>query len=140
MPATAVRGFTVHVSAAPEVPVPEVIAAVTAAVLVVIVFPNASWIVTFGWTVHATPPVPPAVCVVTASFAAGPTVMLNTALVALVSPVLERDERVPGADLVDREVLERRDARDGRLGDRARERAAAGVRADRDRRRSRCST
>ena len=89
IPATAVRGFTVHVSAAPEVPVPGVIAAVTAAVLVVIVFPNASWIVTFGWTVHATPPVPPVVCVVTASFAAGPTVMLNTALVALVSPVLD---------------------------------------------------
>ena len=78
-----------QVNAAPGVPVPGVIANVTLAALVVTVFPSASWIVTFGCVVHATPPVPPPGCCVNANCAAAPAVTLNVLLVALVSPVLD---------------------------------------------------
>ena len=59
MPELAALGFVVQVNTAPAVPVPAVIDKVTLAELVVTVFPKASWTATFGWTVHATPPVPP---------------------------------------------------------------------------------
>jgi hypothetical protein len=62
-PATAASGFAVHVSAAPVVPVPLVIASVTEAVLFT-VFPLASSMVTTGCVPSAAPPVPPPGCVV----------------------------------------------------------------------------
>ena len=65
-------GFAVHVSTAPHVPVPAVIASVTDATLDVTVFPNASCTVTFGCVAHTTPPLPPVVCCVTASLFAAP--------------------------------------------------------------------
>ena len=99
-PETAVLGFAVHVSAAPDVPVPEVIAKVTLALLVVTVFPYASWIATFGCVVHATPPVPPPGCVVYPSCEAAPAVTLNVLLVALVSPVLVIVRVYPLPDLL----------------------------------------
>ena len=79
-PATAVLGFVVHVSVPPPGFVP--IASVIDAVLPVTVLPPASCTVTTGCWAHADPPVPPPGCVVNASFAAAPTVMLKVLLVA----------------------------------------------------------
>ena len=64
---------------------PAVIANVTLAELVVTVLSNASWIVTFGCVVHATPPVPPPGCCVNRNFAAAPAVTLTEAVPVLVS-------------------------------------------------------
>jgi hypothetical protein len=57
--------------------------------LPVTVLPPASWTVTTGCAVHAVPPVPPPGCVVKASLAAVPTVMLKLLLTALVRPLEE---------------------------------------------------
>ena len=78
-----------QVSAAPLVPVPEVIERVTEAELEVTVLPSASWIATLGWVVHATPPVPPLGCWVKPSCTAAPGLTLKAALAALARPVLE---------------------------------------------------
>ena len=89
MPAAAAFGFAVHVSTPLGLPVPDVIVNVTLATLVVTVLPSASWIVTFGCVVHATPPVPPLGCCVNANCTAAPAFTLNAALTALVKPALE---------------------------------------------------
>ena len=73
-PDAAALGLAVHVSTAPEVPVPPVMAKVTLALLVVTVLPSASWIATFGCVIQATPPVPPLGCWVKLSCAAAPGV------------------------------------------------------------------
>ena len=88
-PATAAFGFVVQVRTAPDVPVPVVIVSVTLATLVVTVFPNASWTVTFGCVDHAVLYTPPLGCWVNASRAALPAVTLKVLLVALVSPELD---------------------------------------------------
>ena len=82
-PATAGFGFVVHVSVPPPGFVP--IASVIDAVLPVTVLPPASCTVTTGCVPNAAPPVELAGELVKASFAAGPTVMLNVLLVAPVS-------------------------------------------------------
>src|SRR3954453_14762621 len=82
-PATAFFGFVVHVSVPPPGFVP--IASVIDAVLPVTVFPPASCTMTTGCCDQADPPAPPPGCVVNASFAAAPDVMLNVLLVAPVS-------------------------------------------------------
>jgi hypothetical protein len=69
----------------PLVGVAGVIASAMDAELPVTVFPPASCTVTTGCVAQAIPPVPPPGCVVNASFAAGPTVMLKAPLVALVN-------------------------------------------------------
>src|SRR3954462_4642960 len=76
MPAAAAFGFVVQARVAPFGK-GGVIARATASTLVVTAFPPASWMVTLGWTAHAELPAPPVVCVVNASLAAGPTVMLK---------------------------------------------------------------
>src|SRR4249920_804424 len=88
MPAAAALGLAVQVSTAPAVPVAGVIASVTLAELVVMVFPDASWMVTFGWVAHATPPVPPVVCCVNVTLAAAPTVTFTAAVPVLVGSVV----------------------------------------------------
>lgn len=84
IPDVAATGFDVHDNTPPPGLVP--IANVTDAADPVIVFPPASWTLTTGCVAHAVPPVPPPGCVVNATFAAAPTVMLNVADVAVVSP------------------------------------------------------
>ena len=79
-----------QVSTAPAVPVPGVIASVTVVVLpapLVTVWPAASWTVTTGWVVKATPAVPPLGWVVKASFVAGPAEIVNVALSSLPPPL-----------------------------------------------------
>src|SRR6476619_5773601 len=88
MPAAAALGLAVQVSTAPAVPVAGVIANVTFAELVVIVLPDASWIVTFGWVVHATAKVPPFGCCANATFAAAPTVTFTEAVPVLVGSIV----------------------------------------------------
>ena len=88
-PETAASGLVVQLNTPLGFPVPDVIANVTLAELVVTVFPNASWIATFGCVAHATPPVPLLGCCVNPNCAAAPAVTLNVLLVALVKPVLE---------------------------------------------------
>jgi len=85
-PEEAASGLVVHVS----VPLPGFvpIASVIDAELLVTVLPPASCTFTTGCTAQAVPPVPPPGCVVKASWAADPTVMLNELLVAPVRPVL----------------------------------------------------
>ena len=82
-PATAVTGLVVQVSVPDPGFVP--IARVTLEVSLVTVLPAASCTVTTGWVDHAVPPVPPVVCVVNASFAGAPAVMLNVDEVAEVN-------------------------------------------------------
>src|SRR3954469_22516908 len=81
-PATAATGLLSHVSVAPA---GVVIANVTALMSVVTVLPAASWIVTTGCVPNATPPVEPLGCVVKASCAAGPAVMVTVVLTAAVN-------------------------------------------------------
>ena len=88
-PEAAALGLAVQVSAAPLVPVPEVIERVTEAELEVTVLPSASWIASVGWVAHTTPPVPPLGCWVKPSCTAAPGLTLKAALAALVRPVLE---------------------------------------------------
>jgi hypothetical protein len=88
-PAVADTGFVVHVNDAPAVPVPVVIANAIAAELPVTVFPAASCTVTTGCCPNAVPLAAVVLgCVVKASLAAAPTVMLKLLLVADVSPAL----------------------------------------------------
>src|SRR5690349_20002667 len=102
-PLAALAGLLVHVSAAPDVPLPSVIARVTALVLVVTVLPPASWMVILGWVPNAVPPVEFEGCWLKTSFAAGPTEMLNELVVAEVNPADDavRVYPVPGL-LMDR--------------------------------------
>ena len=83
-PETAALGLAVHDSTPPPGFVP--IANVMLATDDVTVFPPASCTLTTGCVAHAVPPVPPPGCVVNASCAAAPTVMLNVLDVAVVSP------------------------------------------------------
>src|SRR4051794_38368827 len=82
MPATAATGFAAHPN---TVNMGRVMPSLTELVSVVTVLPPASWIVTTGWVGNATPPVESLGCVVNASFAAGPTVMVNVSLTAEVN-------------------------------------------------------
>jgi hypothetical protein len=91
-PALAVFGFAVQARAAPAVPVPLVIARLTALASLVTVLPNASWTVTAGWVPNAVPAVFGVLgCVVKASFDAAAAVMLNVLLVAPVRPELVKE-------------------------------------------------
>ena len=83
-PELAAFGLAVHV----RVPVPLVIARVTALVSLVAVLPEASCTVTTGWVANATPPVLPLGIVVKASFLAVPRVIPKVLLTALVRPVV----------------------------------------------------
>src|SRR5207245_8377880 len=86
-PELAVTGLVVHVRAPPPGLVP--MARVTLALEVVTVLPPASWTFTTGW-IGKTPlaAVAPLGWVVTTRWVAGPTVTLNVALVAVLSPLL----------------------------------------------------
>ena len=86
IPDTAALGLAVHVKAAPDVPVPAVMASVTGVVLEVTVLPYASRIVTFGCDVQATPTVAPLGWPVKRSREAAPIVALNALLAIGVRP------------------------------------------------------
>ncbi|HEX4529934.1 MAG TPA: hypothetical protein VIA11_10955 [Acidimicrobiia bacterium] len=92
-PEAAAFGFAVHVRVPPPGFVP--IVKVIDAELPVTVFPPASCTVTTGCWAHADAAVPPPGCVVNASFAAEPTVMLKVLLVAPVSPPSVAANRYP---------------------------------------------
>src|SRR5256885_913640 len=100
MPATALSVFVpLRVPLLGLVP----IASVIDAALVVTVLPPASFSVTTGCVAQAVPPVPPPGCVVTATCAGAPAVMLNVPVVAPVSPALEAASVYPvPALLIDR--------------------------------------
>ncbi len=87
-PPVAASGLPVHVSAAPDVPVPPVMASVTFEVFEVTTSPDESSIVTWGWVGKARPPVELLGSCVKTSFEAVPATV-NDPLVALVRFVAE---------------------------------------------------
>jgi hypothetical protein len=82
-PATAATGLAVQARVAPA---GVVMAKVSAAVLEVIVFTPASWMLTRGWVAKSAPPVDPDGLVVKTSRAGAPAVMVKLVLVAELSP------------------------------------------------------
>ena len=82
-PETADLGFCVQVRVG--LPCCSLMASVTGAVLLVTVFPPASWTATTGCVVKTVLTEPPDGWVVKASFAAGPTEMVKLVLAAVVS-------------------------------------------------------
>src|SRR5450631_3094437 len=82
-PATALAGFAVQVRVAPA---GVVMTRVTGAVLVVTVWPPASWTATTGWVPKAMPPVEPEGFVVKPSLVVDAGLMVTLALTALESP------------------------------------------------------
>ena len=85
-PDAAAFGFAVQVNVPLGLPVPDVIASVMLAELVVTTLPSASSTLTFGCVAHAVPPVPPLGCCVNTSCVAVPAVTLKVPLTALVRP------------------------------------------------------
>jgi hypothetical protein len=85
-PEAAVTGFVVHA----RVPVPDAIASVTAAVLVVTTSPDESSILATGWVVSADPPVEFDGCVVKTTWVGVPA-MAKDELVASVRPLDDAD-------------------------------------------------
>src|SRR5579884_672971 len=85
VPAVAFTGLPLPLlqsSVAPVVPVPVLITSATWVVSVVTGLPPRSSTATFGWVPKAVPPVELLGCWVKASFAGGPTLMVNVALSA----------------------------------------------------------
>src|SRR4051794_15293867 len=84
MPVTAALGLAVQVKTAPAVPVAGVRPNSPLAELLVMVSPDASWPVPFGWVAPPSADVPPLGGCVTATFAAVPTVTFTDAVPVLV--------------------------------------------------------